>query len=302
MADEEKKPRIRYNGQSLKLQYLPAIASFSWLVTLIGLLAGWASLKVPRYPSQNGTIPFVSDIGAQRLKPLFIIGCIITGVSFWFTIFLMHRNRHMFSTPIPVANSEVTTPTVSVEAASPANTAAEGGQETETTTVAPTETETKIITKARKSVRGLNAASWVALIFTSIGLLSFIMLSGFDVYIYPRIHSLFLVIFGVPLFIGLAGSITLNAIQTAAYPEHKWLRKALWIKALAATILLFITVAFSARMATAERPYDYQFDQAAILEWFTTVAADIYMLTYWYDLRHILRMQQERSVEPVEES
>ena len=131
------------------------------------------------------------------------------------------------------------------------------------------EEDNDLVEKSQSSMRGLHVASWIAVVFTTIGLLSFVMLSGFDILLFPRMHSVFLIFFGVPLFIGLGGSVTLNALQAAAHPECAWLRKALWIKVLAATLLFVITIAFSVRMSTAERPYDYQFDQAG--EWCCSV-------------------------------
>ncbi|KAJ5976986.1 hypothetical protein N7501_000328 [Penicillium viridicatum] len=59
---------------------LPAIAASTWLAMLLAMLGHWTMIGEPRYglmkPGQN--IPFISDIGAQELKPLFMIGSITT--------------------------------------------------------------------------------------------------------------------------------------------------------------------------------------------------------------------------------
>ncbi|TFY73955.1 hypothetical protein EWM64_g10057 [Hericium alpestre] len=51
----------------------------------------------PHYVSEDGTIPYISDIGADILKPLFIVGCSITAVSFVLSLiverFLRHHGR-----------------------------------------------------------------------------------------------------------------------------------------------------------------------------------------------------------------
>ncbi|CAI7626742.1 unnamed protein product [Penicillium palitans] len=58
----------------------PAIAASTWLAMLLAMLGHWTMIGEPRYglmkPGQN--IPFISDIGAQELKPLFMIGSITT--------------------------------------------------------------------------------------------------------------------------------------------------------------------------------------------------------------------------------
>jgi hypothetical protein len=46
------------------------------------MIITWAATGTPRYPSEDGTIPYISDIGASYLKPLFITGCSITAVGF----------------------------------------------------------------------------------------------------------------------------------------------------------------------------------------------------------------------------
>lgn len=58
----------------------PTVAAFTWLAMLVAMLGHWTMVGEPRYglmkPGQN--IPFISDIAAQELKPLFITGCITT--------------------------------------------------------------------------------------------------------------------------------------------------------------------------------------------------------------------------------
>lgn len=55
-----------------------------WLATLITMLVVWnvQTPKKPHYPSMapDQTIAYISDIGAQGLKPLFITGCVITSI------------------------------------------------------------------------------------------------------------------------------------------------------------------------------------------------------------------------------
>jgi len=46
------------------------------------MIITWAATGTPHYASMDGDIPYISDIGASYLKPLFITGCAITAVGF----------------------------------------------------------------------------------------------------------------------------------------------------------------------------------------------------------------------------
>jgi hypothetical protein len=246
----------RYSRPKSTLFNCSRLSSFS--VTLIALLIHWAASNSPRYASQNGIVPckrhcasellselnhcvVISDLGAQELKPLFVIGCIIAAFTFLATLIIIHRRRTMLDwtlTPL-----DPPPPTVEI--------VVEDEQQKEAVVEIP-----------KPSTRGGTVSSWVALVFTSMALISLILLAGFDCLLYPWLHSVFLMTFGIPLFIGAIGGVSLVGIQMAAYPECRWLRKALWMKAVSGLLVLVMTIAFAARMATAERPYDEQFDQA----------------------------------------
>jgi len=82
------------------LQVFPIIAGVVWLATLLGLLLYWTvETRGMRYvsmsPSQH--IAYISDVGADRLKPLFVTGCVITtillDISFGADRWLRHKGR-----------------------------------------------------------------------------------------------------------------------------------------------------------------------------------------------------------------
>jgi hypothetical protein len=66
---------------------------------LLIMLFDWIAVGRPHYPFMNPaqTIPFLSDIGAGPLKPLFITGCTVTAIfldfSFAFERWLRHQSR-----------------------------------------------------------------------------------------------------------------------------------------------------------------------------------------------------------------
>ncbi|KAI4103724.1 MAG: hypothetical protein L6R37_003652 [Teloschistes peruensis] len=66
----------------------------AWFLTLSILLLHWIAEDRPSYPGQlNPYVAFISDIGAQRLKPLFITGGTITALAYLSTIFAAHHVR-----------------------------------------------------------------------------------------------------------------------------------------------------------------------------------------------------------------
>ncbi|KAL2046000.1 hypothetical protein N7G274_001447 [Stereocaulon virgatum] len=78
---------------------LPLISAFTWLGMLLAMFIVWEREGSPRYASMdlNQRIAYISDIGAQGLKPLFIAGCAVTTVfldlSFASERWLRHTGR-----------------------------------------------------------------------------------------------------------------------------------------------------------------------------------------------------------------
>jgi len=73
--------------------WIPAFTAFIWFGTLLSMIITWAATGTPHYVSQDGDIPYISDIGADILKPLFITGCAITGVGFVLTLLIERTLR-----------------------------------------------------------------------------------------------------------------------------------------------------------------------------------------------------------------
>jgi len=77
----------------------PVISSLCWLGMLLGLLIHWNVDGKPHYASMDPTqsIAYISDVGAQSLKPLFIAGSCVTTIfldlSFISERWLRHRGR-----------------------------------------------------------------------------------------------------------------------------------------------------------------------------------------------------------------
>ncbi|KAI0714304.1 Frag1/DRAM/Sfk1 family-domain-containing protein [Cerioporus squamosus] len=74
--------------------WIPLFGSFMWFATLWAMLITWLAQGRPKYVSQDGKIAYISDVGADVLKPLFIVGCAITGVSFFLSLTIERWLRH----------------------------------------------------------------------------------------------------------------------------------------------------------------------------------------------------------------
>lgn len=58
------------------------------------MIITWAAQGKPIYVSEDGTIPYISDIGADILKPLFVAGCSVTAVAFFLSLVIERWLRH----------------------------------------------------------------------------------------------------------------------------------------------------------------------------------------------------------------
>lgn len=76
------------------LTLLQSSVNNSGLATLLAMLITWLAQGRPRLPSQDGSIAYISDIGADILKPLFIAGSSITAVSFFLSLAVERWLRH----------------------------------------------------------------------------------------------------------------------------------------------------------------------------------------------------------------
>ena len=73
---------------------VPIFTAFVWLSTLLAMLITWFATGRPHYVTMDGSVPYISDIGADILKPLFVVGCSITGVGFFLCLVIERCLRH----------------------------------------------------------------------------------------------------------------------------------------------------------------------------------------------------------------
>ncbi|KAF9775932.1 hypothetical protein IL306_005929 [Fusarium sp. DS 682] len=82
------------------MAWFPVISGLVWLGMLLGLLLEWqVNQHGRRYPTQSihSDIAYISNVGADRLQPLFIVGCTLTSIfldaAFLSERWLRHRGR-----------------------------------------------------------------------------------------------------------------------------------------------------------------------------------------------------------------
>ncbi|KAL4066871.1 Frag1/DRAM/Sfk1 [Scleroderma yunnanense] len=73
---------------------LPVFTAFIWFGGLLAMLLTWLISGRPKYVSQEGSVAYISDVGASFVKPLFVVICCITGVGFLLCLILERLLRH----------------------------------------------------------------------------------------------------------------------------------------------------------------------------------------------------------------
>ncbi|KAF9237787.1 Frag1/DRAM/Sfk1 [Melanogaster broomeanus] len=73
---------------------IPLFAAFVWFASLLAMLLTWLISGRPKYPGQEGTVTYISDVGATFLKPLFVVACCITGVGLFLSLVIERLLRH----------------------------------------------------------------------------------------------------------------------------------------------------------------------------------------------------------------
>nr|GAT50192.1 predicted protein [Mycena chlorophos] len=77
--------------------WIPVCSAVVWFGTILALLATWLAeggTHRTRYSSQQESIAYISDVGADFLKPLFVTGCVITALTFFLSLVIERYLRH----------------------------------------------------------------------------------------------------------------------------------------------------------------------------------------------------------------
>ncbi|CUS13776.1 unnamed protein product [Tuber aestivum] len=98
-AVTRKESRLERAKKRFPYWIMPLICAGVWFSMLWAMMITWLAQGKPIYPSMNRdqTIAYISDIGANVLKPLFVTGCAIAAVGFVFSLAFMRRNHALRS-------------------------------------------------------------------------------------------------------------------------------------------------------------------------------------------------------------
>jgi hypothetical protein len=85
---------VRSSESFTSVSTLKSRLTYLYLATLVSMIITWKAMGEPHYVSQDSNMPYISDIGADILKPLFITGGSITAVSFFLSLVVERWLRH----------------------------------------------------------------------------------------------------------------------------------------------------------------------------------------------------------------
>lgn len=212
------------------------------------MLITWLATGKPKYVTQQGSVAYISDIGASYLKPLFIVCCCITGVTFFLTLvverWLRHSARCVPKSIYPLAPADCFC-------------------------------YCRLHPNMRRRER---VFSTLAVLGSFIGGAGLILLSIFDTGRHRSLHRIFLLVFIIG--VGLSAIFTIVEYRwiNKDYDGQRKLRIAYIAKGIIAAILIILAIVFAITLYTTE-------NVGAVIEWVIAFGYTFYLLTFFYDLR-----------------
>ncbi|TGZ83446.1 hypothetical protein EX30DRAFT_339622 [Ascodesmis nigricans] len=90
-------PDLPHHRHHIPYYVLPLISAAVWIGTLWAMMIVWLAEGQPFYASMSETqsIAYISDVGADILRPLFITGCAITGIFFFLSLCATRSNHDL---------------------------------------------------------------------------------------------------------------------------------------------------------------------------------------------------------------
>ena len=100
-------------GLGLHWAWVPLVGFVFGCATIISLLVIWLAQGHPRYRSDESTVVYISDVGADN-HALFIVLGTLTAIFFFASIYLDYRLRHLHRIPVRVRRYERAASAISV--------------------------------------------------------------------------------------------------------------------------------------------------------------------------------------------
>jgi len=209
--------------------WIPIVTSIVWFGMLWAMLITWLASGRPHYVTQDGNIAYISDVGADILKPLFITGGAITGVGFVLCLSVERLLRHTGRLPPGMRRRET-------------------------------------------------VFCYLAILGSVIGAVGLILLTIFDTKRHTSAHRAFLLVFMVGVAISAIFTIIEYRWISKDFREIRRLKIAYIAKAIIATILILMAIAFGIALYKST-------NAGGVLEWAIAFGFTFYLLTFFYDLR-----------------
>ena len=244
-------PGVRHQCTGLVLtivQVFPVISGLCWLGMLLGLLISWNVDGRPHYPSMENdqAIAYISDVGADKLKPLFIAGSCVTTI-FLDLSFLSERwLRHWGRLAANVSTIEKVLSGLSMAFALLGTTG--------------------LILLSIFDTRSHHTLHDIFLLLFIVG---YVVSAIFICWEYQRLGA------STSLFPTLSKAVELMALE---YREHRILRASFWIK------LAFILIEIVLAVAFAACNFRKAWNAAGILEWAIAFIFTFYVFSFFIDL------------------
>lgn len=229
-----------------------AIGGIVWLGTILALLIWWLAQGAPRYPWGNGTIQYISDVGATGgKKALFIAGATVTAVCFIIALVAQERlRRRLF---VVAAQSQDQVP-------------------------------------SRMARVAAMLLSWLAIIAGIVGAVCLVLLTIFDSKDYSNVHWPLSLAFA--FLVGISAFATTFETAVAKRLGWRRLTRSFWFKVILLTVGLALLIAMIILSATCESQPDpaggttcnAAQSTAATIEWVLATIFGIYLLSFAYDL------------------
>ncbi|KXJ86547.1 Frag1/DRAM/Sfk1 [Microdochium bolleyi] len=227
---------------------VPIVAGLIWLATLLALLLYWlVDTSSTYYPSMSPrqTIAFISDVGASTLKPLFVVGCVLTTLLLGVTLYLDAHLRRRRWRPFPSGQRHWR----------------------------------KLLLRTYDGSRTQRVLSRLTLASAGLGAAGLCLLSGFDTARYEALHRVFLLVFIVGY---LASAICIcwqyQRLGKQYRIEQPSLRLSFYMK------LAFVLVEFVLAVAFVALLFYGRHDAAAVLEWILALVFALYVMSFAIDL------------------
>jgi len=137
----------------------------------------------------------------------------------------------------------------------------------------------RLLPAQRKSERVL---SYCAVGGATLGGIGLILLSIFDTLRFTMLHRIFLFIFMLGVTLSAIFTVIEYRLLSHTYDSYRVLRRSYMAKGIISALLVILAIVFAVMLFRTDTA---GLDTGAIIEWVIALGFNLYLLTFWYDLR-----------------